>query len=48
MDVAAGRTVGGINVGVSVNPEEADLLVLAAMEFRDSGHGARCNRVISA
>ena len=48
MDIAAGRGVGGVHVGVGVDPEEADFLVLAAVELGDAGDRAGRDRVIAA
>ncbi len=48
MHVAAGRRVGRVHVGVGVDPEEADFLVLAAVELGDAGHRAGGDRVIAA
>src|SRR5208283_5212627 len=46
--VAARRRVGRVHVGVSVDPEQPDFLVLAAVELGHARHRAHCNRVIAA
>ena len=48
MDVAAGRAIGGVDVGVRVNPDQSYILVLPAIEFGDTGHRARRHQVVSA
>src|SRR6266478_6091932 len=48
VDVAAGRRVGSIHVGVGVDPEEADFLALAAVELGHARHGTRRDGVIAA
>ena len=48
MHVAAGRGFGSVDIGVRVNPDEADLLVLAAVELRDAGHRAGSDGVIAS
>src|ERR1035438_485295 len=47
MNVATGRSLGRVHVGVSVDPDETDFLVLAAEELGDPGHGSRSDRVIA-
>ena len=46
--IAGGRSFRGVDVGVGVDPEDADLLLLAAIELRHSGDGAGRQRVIPA
>ena len=48
VDVARGRGFGGVDVGMGVDPEHADLLVLAAVELGHPGDGARRQRMIAA
>ena len=48
VDVAARRRVGRVHVGVSVDPEQSDFLVPAAVELGHPGHRAHSNRVIAA
>src|SRR5579872_2360497 len=48
MHVPAGRAVRSVDVGMSVNPNQADFLVLPAIEFRDTGDRSRGNRMIAA
>src|ERR1700733_5286767 len=47
MHVSAGRAVGCIDVGVSVNPDEADVLVLTPIEFRHARNRSRSNGMIA-
>src|SRR6478672_1778738 len=39
--VAAGRGIGRVHVAVGVDPDEANLLVLLAIELGDAGYRAR-------
>ena len=48
MHVARGRGVRGVDVGVRIDPDDADLLALAPVELGDSGNGSGRKRVISA
>jgi hypothetical protein len=48
IDVAAGRTVGSVDVGVRVDPDEADASGSAAIELGNPSHGACGHRVIAA
>ena len=48
MHIAAGRGIGSIDVGVGVDPDEADALVLPAIEFGNARDGACRHGVISA
>ena len=48
VNVSAGGRVGRIDVGVSVDPDQADVLILSAIKFGDSGNGAGGHGVISA
>src|ERR1700730_36935 len=47
MYVSAGRAVGSVEVGVSVNPDQANFLILTAVELRDTGNGSSGNRMIA-
>ena len=46
--VAAGRGFRGIDVGVGVDPDQADRLVLSAVELGDAGDRAGCHGMIPA
>ena len=46
--VARGRGLRGVDVGVGVDPEHADLLLLAAIELRHAGDRPRRQRVVPA
>ena len=46
--VAAGRGLGGVDVGVGVDPDEADLLVFAAVELGHAGDRSGGDGVIAA
>ena len=48
MHVAAGRGVRGVDVGVGVDPDDADLLLAAAIEVGDAGDRACGQRVVAA
>ena len=48
VDVAARRGFGRIDVGVRVDPDDADLLVLAPVELRHARNRARGDGVVSA
>ena len=48
MHVAARRRVGRVHVGVRVDPEQADFLVLPAVELGDARNGSGSDRMISA
>ena len=48
MDVARGRSFGGVDVGVGVEPEEAYLLFPAAIEFGHAGDRAGGQGVVAA
>src|SRR5271156_2729055 len=47
MHVSAGRAIGCIDVGVSVNPDKADVLVLTAIELRHACNRSRSNGMIA-
>ena len=46
--VAARRGVGRVHVGVRVDPEQTDLLLLPPVELGHAGDGSRSDRVIAA
>ena len=48
MHVAAGRGFGRVDVGVGVDPDQADALVLAAVELGDAGDRAGCHGMVAA
>ena len=48
MHVAAGRGFGGIDVGVGVDPDQADGLILAAVELGDAGNRPGCHGMVPA
>jgi len=48
MHVAAGRAFWGVDVAMSVDPEQSDFLVLLTVKLRNSGDCPGCNRVIAA
>src|SRR5271154_6617659 len=47
MDIAAGRGFGGVDVGMGVDPDEANLFILAPVELGDTGDGSRGDGVIA-
>src|ERR1700690_1645672 len=47
MHVAAGRRFGSVHVGMRVDPKQADLLTLPAIELSDARNRASCDRMIS-
>jgi hypothetical protein len=48
MDIAGGGGFGGVDIGMGVEPDDADFLILAAKELRYAGDGAGSEGVISA
>src|SRR5205823_5294739 len=48
MDIAAGRTVWRVDVGVRINPDQANFLSALPVIFRHSRGRARANRMIAA
>ena len=48
VDIAAGRGLGRVHVAVGVNPDQSDLLVLAAIKLGHACHRSRRHRVVSA
>ena len=43
-----GEALGRVDVGVGVDPDQSDFLVLAAIELGDAGHRSRRHRVVAA
>src|SRR6185437_1683650 len=48
VDVAAGRSFGRVEVGVGVDPDEADFLLPLAVKGGDTGDGPGGDGVVSA
>ena len=48
VDVAGGRGFGSVDVGVGVDPEDADFLAAAAVELGYAGDGTGGNGVVAA